>query len=345
MVAQSQSVSCPTVVQCYDVLEKFFRNSGIFDYTEGMYFGDPQVGYEQAQRNQLNYLLDQVGCGPGVRVLEIGCGAGTLLEMIRQRGGMGVGITISPEQMRWCRSRGLDARLIDYVALGREFDGQFDAVVANGSIEHFVQPADALAGQADVMYTRLFRIMHRVLDPQSPLRRAATTVIHFVRCPSPRDLMNSPRQYVRGSDNYHWSLLASSFGGWYPTVGQLGRCAKGFFSAARSVDGTEDYRLTSEHWLERVRATLCSRRGLKILAESWPLIARHPVQFSRMVECMLWAESWNWQFRGPTPPTRLLRHTWEYSPHPNRLCTREPVSTVLAPQLSYAANQTSRVDA
>jgi len=263
-------------------------------------------------------------------VLDIGCGAGTLLEMVRQRGGIGVGITISPDQQRWCQSRGLDVRLINYVSLGREFDGKFDAVVANGSIEHFVQPADALAGQAEVMYTRLFRILHRVLDPVSPLRRVATTVIHFVRRPEPRALVNSPRRYTRGSDDYHYALLAGSFGGCYPTLGQLERCAKGFFAPARAVDGTDDYRLTSEEWLKRVRATLASMRGLKILAETLPLILRHPVQFATMVECMLLAESWNWQFRGPIPPTRLLRHTWQYCPHATRVTKRE-----LTPTLTY----------
>jgi cyclopropane fatty-acyl-phospholipid synthase-like methyltransferase len=276
-----------------------------------------------------------------VRVLDVGCGAGTLLEMVRQRGGSGIGITISPEQQRWCRSRGLDVRLINYVELGREFDGKFDAVVANGSIEHFVQPADALAGQAEVMYTRLFRILHRVLDPTSPVRRVATTVIHFVRRPSPRALVSSPRQYVRGSDNYHYSLLAGSFGGCYPTLGQLERCANGFFSPARAVDGTEDYRLTSEQWLERVRATLRSPRGLKILAEALPLVVRHPVQFSRMVECMLWAESWNWQFRGPTAPTRLLRHTWQYCPLSSRVTKRELAPTVTYRPFSDATKQES----
>jgi hypothetical protein len=27
---------------------------------------------------------------------------------------------------------------------------------------------------------------------------------------------------------------------------------------------------------------------------------------------MLGSESWNWQFRGDDPPTRLLRQTWDY---------------------------------
>jgi cyclopropane-fatty-acyl-phospholipid synthase len=305
------SRTCPTVVTCYGVLEKFFRNCGLFDYTEGMYYGDPNVPYEQAQRNQLNYLLDEVGCRRGVRVLEIGCGAGTLLETVRERGGIGVGITISPDQQRWCRSRGLDVRLVNYVELGAEFEGQFDAVVANGSIEHFVQPSDAIAGHSDAIYSRLFQIMHRMLDPNSPIQRVATTAVHFVRTPDPHDLLRSPREFAPGSDEYHWALLARSFGGFYPTVDQLTRCAAGNFRLARKVDGTYDYCLTSEQWLQRVRRTLRSPRVLKIAAETLPFAIRHPGQFATMIECMLVAESWNWQFRGPNPPTRLFRHTFQ----------------------------------
>jgi hypothetical protein len=190
------------------------------------------------------------------------------------------------------------------------------------------------------MYTRLFRILHRVLDPISPLRRVATTVIHFVRRPSPRALVSSPRQYVRGSDNYHYSLLAASMGGCYPTLGQLERCAQGFFSPAHTVDGTEDYRLTSEEWLRRVRATLRSLRGLKILAEALPYIVRRPMQFATMMNCVLWAESWNWQFRGPNPPTRLLRHTWQYCPQRVRMTSLAP--TVTYRSFADATKQASR---
>jgi hypothetical protein len=41
---------------------------------------------------------------------------------------------------------------------------------------------------------------------------------------------------------------------------------------------------------------------------------RHPVQCLAMFVCMLGSQSWNWQFRGPNPPTRLLRHTWAWEP-------------------------------
>jgi hypothetical protein len=39
---------------------------------------------------------------------------------------------------------------------------------------------------------------------------------------------------------------------------------------------------------------------------------RSPGQFLTLLLNLLSSESWNWQFRPPNPPTRLLRQTWAY---------------------------------
>jgi cyclopropane-fatty-acyl-phospholipid synthase len=301
-----------TVVNCYTVFDKFFPTCGLLDYTEGIYHDDPRTPYLEAQRNQLQYLLDEIGCGPSTKVLDVGCGNGRLLEEIRDRGAIGTGITISPEQVRRCRESGLDVRLLNYQDLGPSWEHRFDAVVANGPIEHFVQPA--AAGQADAIYTRFFRICHRMIDPQSKIRRLVNTTIHFVRRPDPQDLLKNPAVFARGSDNYHYALLARSFGGYYPTAGQFERCAEGYFRVMHTVDGTYDYHLTSEEWLRRIRSVLKTLKGLEVIVRAIPTAVRHPQQFVTMINCMLMAESWNWQFRPPDPPTRLLRQTWEYQP-------------------------------
>jgi len=303
-----------TVVRCYSVFDKFFPTCGLLDYTEGMYHGDPNTPYDEAQQNQINYVLDQVQCGPGTRILDVGCGNGTLLDEVQRRGAVGVGVTISPEQVQLCCRRGLDVRLLDYKDLGPEWDGAFDAVVANGPVEHFVQADQAAQGKADEVYTHMFRTFHRVINPQSPVRRLINTTIHFVRPPDPADLLKGPSAFARGSDNFHYALLARSFGGFYPQLGQLERCAKGHFDQVYCTDGTYDYHLTSEEWLRRMRKVLRTSKAVTIFAKSLPLWLRQPRQFATMLRCMLVTESWNWQFRGEHPPTRLLRQTWVYRP-------------------------------
>jgi hypothetical protein len=55
-----------------------------------------------------------------------------------------------------------------------------------------------------------------------------------------------------------------------------------------------------------------SRKAFTIARDSLPFVARHPVQATQMLLCLLWSQSWNWQFRSDNPPTRLLRQTWAW---------------------------------
>src|SRR5205085_4782401 len=67
--------SADAVVSCYDVLD-VGRGCGITDFTDGKYVDDrnDRHAYLEAQKRQADYLLDQVDCGRGSRILDIGCG-------------------------------------------------------------------------------------------------------------------------------------------------------------------------------------------------------------------------------------------------------------------------------
>jgi len=301
-----------TTIDCYAVFDRFFPTCGMTDYTEGIYHGDPLVPYALAQRNQINYVLDEAQCERGTRLLEIGCGNGNLLATARERGAQAVGITITPAQVAFCRRRNLDVRLLNYRHLGEEYIGRYDTVVANGPIEHFVQAEEAAAGLEDSIYRQFFQLCHRAIDPRSPVKRFVNTTIHFARRPDPRDLLQSPWRFPRGSDSYHYAWLHRSFGGWYPAPGQLERCAGDRFRLVKTVDGTFDYHLTSEHWLQRMQAALRSTEAVRIFWKALPLLLTHGRQLSTMLYAMLVSQSWNWQFRTADPPTRLLRQSWEY---------------------------------
>ena len=305
----------PVVVNCYSFFDKVFPALGMLDYTEGMYHGDPATPFDVAQQNQIDYVLDEVQCGSGTRLLDVGCGNGELLAAAGRRGARAVGITISPEQVRRCTERGLDAHLLNYRHLDNSWRGQFDAVIANGPIEHFVQAVEAADGRDDDIYRRMFEIFHLLVDPASSIRKLINTTIHFVRRPDPRDLLAGPLRFRWGCDRFHWAMLNRSFGGWYPRMGQLEACAGGKFQLAKTVDGTYDYHLTSEQWLRRVQSEMRRLRSApRLLGLSLGVMARHPVQCCMMLACMLVSQSWNWQFRTSDPPTRLLRQTWDYVP-------------------------------
>jgi cyclopropane-fatty-acyl-phospholipid synthase len=306
--------TCRRVVACYSILDRLLPICGFDDYTDGMYEGDPDRPYEVAQARQAEVLLDRAGCRAGARLLDIGCGYGRILKAAQARGADATGITVSPPQVRRGRRAGLDVLLLDYKALDATWDARFDAVIANGSLEHFAQPADAAAGRDDDVYRHLFETVHRVLAPSSASGRFVTTAIHVRRRPDPNEWLRPPSAFPPGSDGFHWSLLTHSFGGWYPVPGQLERCAGGLFKLAHEEDGTDDYRLTSENCLRAVRQRLRSPRGLLFALRSLPLALTHPVQLARLLRCMLGTESWNWQFRGDPTPAILLRQTWQRLP-------------------------------
>jgi SAM-dependent methyltransferase len=103
-----------TVVECYDFLDRFLPECGIWDLTDGLYRGEPGTPHEQAQQRQVEWLLDQVQCRRGSRILEIGCGNGRLLQTAGERGADAIGVNVSRLQVDHCRARGLDVRLMDY---------------------------------------------------------------------------------------------------------------------------------------------------------------------------------------------------------------------------------------
>lgn len=88
---------------------------------------------------------------PGERILDIGCGEGSLTERIIAADATVVGIDASSDMIAAATARGIDARLIDAERL--PFDREFDAAFSNAAL-HWVRDHDAmLAG------------VHRALKP------------------------------------------------------------------------------------------------------------------------------------------------------------------------------------
>jgi trans-aconitate methyltransferase len=78
---------------------------------------------------------------PGERILDIGCGEGTLTTQIAAVGAGVVGIDVSTDMVAAARARGLDVRVIDAEQL--PFDSEFDAVFSNAAL-HWVRNHDAM---------------------------------------------------------------------------------------------------------------------------------------------------------------------------------------------------------
>jgi trans-aconitate methyltransferase len=87
----------------------------------------------------------------GERILDVGCGEGSLTAKIVEAGATVVGVDASAEMTAAATARGIDARFIDAERL--PFEQEFDAVFSNAAL-HWVRNHDAmLAG------------VHRALRP------------------------------------------------------------------------------------------------------------------------------------------------------------------------------------
>ena len=99
----------------YSLIDRIFRLSlgEMADFSGAKYDGDFSLSLEEAQRRKHEYVAEQIGIGPGRRVLDLGCGWGPMLNFVRERGGEGVGVTLSSAQAEACRRNGLEVHIQD----------------------------------------------------------------------------------------------------------------------------------------------------------------------------------------------------------------------------------------
>ncbi|MGA5564512.1 class I SAM-dependent methyltransferase [Streptomyces platensis] len=106
------------------------------------YWESPGATLEDAQRDKLDLICRKLGLREGQRLLDVGCGWGSMvLHAAREYGVRAVGITLSEEQAGFARKRIAEAGLADRIEIRvqdyREIhDEPFDAVSSVGMAEH-----------------------------------------------------------------------------------------------------------------------------------------------------------------------------------------------------------------
>jgi len=128
----------------YDVSNDFYRlwldDSMTYSCA---YFRTGKEDIHQAQAQKIDHICAKLRLAPGDRLLDIGCGWGGLVRRAaRERGVHALGVTNSPAQYEFARSRvaqdGLDARVEIRLQDYRDIpgDGAFDKIVSVGMYEH-----------------------------------------------------------------------------------------------------------------------------------------------------------------------------------------------------------------
>jgi cyclopropane-fatty-acyl-phospholipid synthase len=227
--------------QHYDLDPEIF---GLFldpmrKYSSG-YYRQPGIGLEEAQVAKLRFVADRLDLRDGARLLDVGCGWGSLiLFMAREYKARVVGVSPAGRQHDYIARRALDLGVADLVeTVQGHFEnvelaaGPFDAVTMLGSIVHMPD---------------LVQVMTRA---RSMLRRGGRFYVSesCFRNAAARDAFDKRA----GTEFVRQSIFG--FGEMRPLSDLVRAAEDSGFSVVSVEDLTEDYWLTIEDWLKNVAA-------------------------------------------------------------------------------------------
>jgi cyclopropane-fatty-acyl-phospholipid synthase len=200
-----------------------------------------------AQTAKLDLVCRKLGLEPGMRLLDVGCGWGSLLAHAAQRyGARCVGLTISQAQAELARTRcaGLpvEVALVDYRRYAAGATQRFDRIASVGMFEH--------VGCKN--YPEFFKIAHQLLAADGLM------LLHTIG-----------KTHHRGTTD-PWTNRYIFPNGQLPVLGQIADAADPKFVIEDMHNFGADYDRTLMAWHER-------------FTRSWPTFeARFGARFQRM---------------------------------------------------------------
>jgi ubiquinone/menaquinone biosynthesis C-methylase UbiE len=134
------------------------------DYDSG-YYG--REFNERGNRFANRISKAKLGKLPFKRMLDVGCGVGNWSLPFKEKA---VGVDISAEAVKICRSKGLDARKFDGERLPFK-DASFDLIICHHVLEHAKRPKRLLSEMRRVLQkegTLILTVPHKRVQPQDP---------------------------------------------------------------------------------------------------------------------------------------------------------------------------------
>ncbi len=134
---QSKNRAAKDVSYHYNLGNVLFRNMLDKTMTYSCAYWKDAKNLDEAQEAKLKLICNKVGLKPGITLLDIGCGWGSLMKYAAENFGIRcVGITLSTEQAALgkdlCKGLPVEIKLQDY----RDIKENYDRIVSVGMIEH-----------------------------------------------------------------------------------------------------------------------------------------------------------------------------------------------------------------
>ncbi|UOZ05342.1 cyclopropane-fatty-acyl-phospholipid synthase family protein [Amycolatopsis sp. WQ 127309] len=207
-------------------------------YSAGLY-AEEHTDLDTAQTNKLHFVARQLGLKGGERLLDVGCGWGSLiLFMAQEYGCHATGVTPSGPQAGYIRARAAEAGVAELITLvpGSFTDvepaGRFDAVTMLGSIVHMPDRTEVLR-----KVRGLLRRNGSLYVSESCFRDHETY-----------------REFSRRPGTVHVTEDIFGFADMVPASVLLEALESAGFSLTGLTDLTAHYHRTIEQWEERVHA-------------------------------------------------------------------------------------------
>jgi len=162
------------------------------------YFKNKNDTLETAQNNKIQHIIKKLNIQPNQKVLDIGCGWGSLAIDIAMTLNCEVtGITLSEKQFNYCVKRAKELNLENQVKFKlkdyRELNEKFDRIVSVGMFEHVGRK----------FYKKFFKHIEKLLDDNG------VSLIHTIGS------VNPPR------DPHPWITKYIFPGGYTPSLSEL----------------------------------------------------------------------------------------------------------------------------
>jgi cyclopropane fatty-acyl-phospholipid synthase-like methyltransferase len=279
-------------VNCYNWFEHYFDKEydkiKFIDYSESIFFDNYDISANMATENKYDYIYKELELTPGQKLLDCGCGIGTWIEYCKKKGVDVVGITLSEEQAKVIRKKGIEVYVNDYRVLNEDFIGKFDAITILGSSEHICTSHGfhTRDERSYNTYFSLFNLIKKYLKPEKTCKLLFTS------------LVKSNEEYVL-NDWLQGYVLERHYGGYYTSAEKISKAIKeNGFEIISIKDHTKDYHWISViepshfgHWWikwhqDPIDKIIYILRGL--LTD--PFLIHHWLYYIR--------DTWMWQFGG-----------------------------------------------